>query len=659
MCLKNFFENTCSCFNDSSEKMQKALDDVMVDAVTDFYSRKRVKMDHLSKAEKITLLHTADPKEAEFLNRLIWESEDLIRSRFEEKWSHLFHPPEKNFENSNRINIQSSLKNAEETTNPTSNLINLKKKILMKNRKKYNFHSQLTAPRIDYFVRQILKGGDKKKIIPNKVVSQTMTEMSEEEKSVILNKKKSLKKSIETQNKVPILLAIKNNDWLALQKSEVKKFGTKENLENFVEAWQKIQNCGVLNAEKSEIKVHTGISFNGNCFRYIPELKSSSLFVDLEKIHFHFHQNGRYYYEKHFGGAFDGKIYKDLTPAEQKQILNWRKEYLRKSVTKFKKKYDRNDNVRKIDESSQLRRDAVLASMRNFSKHFVIETIQKEDLDYWKEINSFHKMAKMAQKKPMSVIEKIDLDEDFLPEFKWINMNEKERKSAFTAMSTKDKTLLQNAIKINLQNLHQTLRLEYAEKFYIPFFILDWAVPTSLEASLIKSEMKVFHWLQKSITDRENEVKEREQAKINQILQKHRRKFFFPDALEPPRPMDLYKSELEKEGVFNSPASIKRKWKNLPDEQRSYYTKYLSKEISDHRKAVEMAAKRAIYEKAWFALKPEEIILYGSDEDLEKHRKAWAEGERDLVEVIEETDMKKFEWQLLLSEKNERKLLMD
>ena len=658
MCLNNFFANTC--VNIFLEKMQKALDDVMVDAITDFYSRKGVKMGHLSKAEKISLLHTADPKEAEFLNRLIWESEDAIRTRFESKWSHLFHPPEKNFENSNRINIQSSLKDAEETTNPTSNLINLKKKILMKNRTKYNFHSQLTAPtRIDYYVRQILKGGDKKKIISNKVVSQTMKEMSEEEKNVILVRKTILKKSIETQNKVPILLAIKNNDWLALQKSEVKKFGTKDNLENFVEAWQKIQHGGVLHAEKSEIKVHTGISFNGNCFRYIPELKSSSLFVDLEKIHFHFHQNGRYYYEKHFGGAFDGKIYKDLTPAEQKQILNWRKEYLRKSVTKFKKKYDRNDNVRKIEESSQLRRDAVLASMRNFSKNFVIETIQNEDLDYWKEINSFYKMAKMAQKKPMSVIEKIALDEDFLPEFKWINMNEKERKLAFTAMSTKDKTLLQDTIKIKLQNLHQTLRLEYAEKFYIPFFILDWAVPTDLEPTLIKSEMKVFGWLKKSIKDRENEVKEREQAEINKILQRNRRKFFFPDALEPPRPIDLYKSELEKEGVFNSPASIEIKWKNLPDEQRSYYTKFLSKEISDHRKTVEMAAKRAIYEKAWFALKPEEIILYGTDEDLENHRKAWAEGERDLVEVIEKTDMKKFEWQLLSSENNERKLLMD
>ena len=52
---RNFLAKTC--VNDVSEKMQKALDNVMVDAITDFYSRKGVKMGHLSKAEKISLLH--------------------------------------------------------------------------------------------------------------------------------------------------------------------------------------------------------------------------------------------------------------------------------------------------------------------------------------------------------------------------------------------------------------------------------------------------------------------------------------------------------------------------------------------------------------------------------------------------------------------------
>ena len=185
-------------------------------------------------------------------------------------------------------------------------------------------------------------------------------------------------------------------------------------------------------------------------------------------------------------------------------------------------------------------------------------------------------------------------------------------------------------------------------------------MPDDLDKTFLKSEQKIFTWLQKSSENHQKSLQNFQQAEIDKILMKYRRKFYFPELLEPPKPIEVYKFQLEREGSYYTESQLEKKWNSLEPKKREKLIQKLSPEISAHAKRVELAAVRAIHEKCWFALKEEEVILYGSKQDLAEHEKAWAGGEhQDILDVIENTSISKFEWQLLPnSEKqNEQSLL--
>ena len=146
--------------------MQAELDDVIINAVSDYYSKSGMKMARLSRSEKLELLHTADPEEAAFLRNLISKSEEEISTRFEQKWSHLFHIPKINLEKLDRLEAQATLQ-------PKSSArMRFLNRIRSQKRKKYNFHERLCPPTNVDCLRMILKDGDSNKKISKNLMAR-------------------------------------------------------------------------------------------------------------------------------------------------------------------------------------------------------------------------------------------------------------------------------------------------------------------------------------------------------------------------------------------------------------------------------------------------------------------------------------------------------
>ena len=100
-----------------------------------------------------------------------------------------------------------------------------------------------------------------------------MQELTERDKTVLDEHRKKIKNQIENQNRVPILLAIEQKDWLSLQKSEVTKFGSKTHLEEYTKAWADFRKNGVLYSEGGQEHIGKG----GFLCEFINLIKNNSL----------------------------------------------------------------------------------------------------------------------------------------------------------------------------------------------------------------------------------------------------------------------------------------------------------------------------------------------------------------------------------------------
>ena len=250
--------------------------------------------DSLSAEQKHRILIDIDDQEVDLVNQLITRDQESLKSDFSNRWSDLYHIPnvtgtKHNEQLIDAIDVAVQIRLADRLSKLDNiNLhphhskdgfkkrqrVNVQGRILKDARKKYNFHPLLRHKQLITFYNTVelkSKGLD----LTNLQATQKFKTLPPEEKLKLKKTFLKYKMSFVEQNRLASLAAIRRTDWMALQLSEVKLYGSPTDREQYVEWWEK---TGVLR------KVDFVPKVVANGFRLLKPFSSRPMFVDLGKL---------------------------------------------------------------------------------------------------------------------------------------------------------------------------------------------------------------------------------------------------------------------------------------------------------------------------------------------------------------------------------------